>query len=82
VNGRRVNIPSIQVKAGDVIGIHEGAKQQFRIKNAIELATQRGIPAWVDVDHTKMEGTFKAAPDRSDLPAEINESLIVELYSK
>jgi small subunit ribosomal protein S4 len=82
VNGRRVNIPSIQVKAGDVIGIHEGAKQQLRIKNAIELATQRGIPAWVDVDHTKMEGTFKAAPDRSDLPAEINESLIVELYSK
>jgi len=54
----------------------------LRIKNAIELAAQRGIPAWIDVDHSKLEGTFKAAPDRSDLPAEINESLIVELYSK
>ncbi|MHA3082539.1 30S ribosomal protein S4 [Acinetobacter sp. ANC 5383] len=82
LNGRRVNIASIQVKAGDVIAVHEGAKQQLRIKNAIELATQRGIPTWIEVDHSKFEGTFKAAPDRSDLPAEINESLIVELYSK
>ena len=82
LNGRRVNIASIQVKAGDVIAVHEGAKQQLRIKNAIELAAQRGIPAWMEVDHSKLEGTFKAAPDRSDLPAEINESLIVELYSK
>jgi len=82
LNGRRVNIASIQVKAGDVIAVHEGAKQQLRIKNAIELAAQRGIPAWMEVDHSKFEGTFKAAPDRSDLPAEINESLIVELYSK
>ena len=82
LNGRRVNIASIQVKAGDVIAVHEGAKQQLRIKNAIELATQRGIPEWVDVDHSKLEGTFKSAPDRADLSAEINESLIVELYSK
>ncbi|MDO4222503.1 MAG: 30S ribosomal protein S4 [Acinetobacter sp.] len=82
LNGRRVNIASIQVKAGDVIAVHESAKQQLRIKNAIELATQRGIPAWLDVDHSKLEGTFKSAPDRSDLSAEINESLIVELYSK
>ena len=82
LNGRRVNIASIQVKAGDVIAVHEGAKQQLRIKSAIELAAQRGIPAWIEVDHSKFEGTFKAAPDRSDLPAEINESLIVELYSK
>ena len=82
LNGRRVNIASIQVKAGDVIAVHEGAKQQLRIKNAIELAAQRGLPAWMEVDHSKFEGTFKAAPDRSDLPAEINESLIVELYSK
>lgn len=82
LNGSRVNIASIQVKAGDVIAVHEGAKQQLRIKNAIELAAQRGIPAWMEVDHSKFEGTFKAAPDRSDLPAEINESLIVELYSK
>ncbi len=82
LNGKRVNIASIQVRAGDVVAIHEGAKQQLRIKNAIELGSQRGIPSWVDVDHTKMEGTFKSAPDRSDLPQEINESLIVELYSK
>ena len=82
LNGRRVNIASIQLKAGDVIAVHEGAKQQLRIKNAIELAAQRGLPAWMEVDHSKLEGTFKAAPDRSDLPAEINESLIVELYSK
>jgi len=82
LNGRRVNIASIQVKAGDVIAVHEGAKQQLRIKNAIELAAQRGIPAWMEVDHSKLEGTFKALPERADLPAEINESLIVELYSK
>lgn len=82
LNGRRVNIASIQVKAGDVIAVHEGAKNQLRIKNAIELGTQRGIASWLEVDHTKLEGTFKSAPDRSDLPAEINESLIVELYSK
>lgn len=78
----RVNIPSIQVQDGDVIAIHEKAKEQLRIKNAIELATQRGIPEWLDVDHSKMQGTFKQAPDRTDLPAEITESLIVELYSK
>lgn len=78
----RVNIPSIQVQDGDVIAIHEKAKEQLRISNAIELATQRGIPEWLDVDHSKKEGTFKNAPDRIDLPAEINESLIVELYSK
>lgn len=82
LNGRRVNIASIQVKPGDVIAVHEGAKQQLRIKSAIELGTQRGLPSWIEIDHAKMEGTFKSAPDRSDLPAEINESLIVELYSK
>lgn len=78
----RVNIPSIQVGDGDVIAIHEKAKEQLRIKNAIELASQRGVPEWLEVDHKKLEGTFKQAPDRIDLPAEINESLIVELYSK
>ena len=78
----RVNIASIQVQDGDVIAIHDKAKSQLRIKNAIELASQRGVPEWLDVDHGKMEGTFKQAPDRVDLPAEINESLIVELYSK
>lgn len=78
----RVNIPSIQVQDGDVIAVHEKSKEQLRIKNAIELASQRGIPEWIEVDHGKLQGTFKNAPDRSDLPAEINESLIVELYSK
>ena len=82
LNGRRVNIASIQVKAGDVIAVHESSKSQLRIKNAIELAAQRGTPSWMEIDHSKLEGTFKSAPDRSDLPAEINESLIVELYSK
>ncbi len=78
----RVNIPSIQLQDGDTIAIHEKSKEQLRIKNAIELATQRGIPEWLEVDHSKMNGTFKQAPDRLDLPSEINESLIVELYSK
>ncbi|WP_290003468.1 30S ribosomal protein S4 [Faucicola atlantae] len=78
----RVNIPSIQLQDGDEIAVHENAKEQLRIKNAIELATQRGTPAWLEVDHSKLHGTFKQAPDRSDLPAEINENLIVELYSK
>lgn len=78
----RVNIPSIQVQDGDVIAVHERSKEQLRIKNAVELASQRGIPQWLEVDQTKLVGTFKQAPDRSDLPAEINESLIVELYSK
>lgn len=78
----RVNIPSIQLADGDVIAVHEKAKEQLRIKNAIELASQREMPQWLDVDHSKMQGIFKNAPDRSDLSAEINESLIVELYSK
>ena len=78
----RVNIPSIQLQDGDEIAVHENAKEQLRIKNAIELAAQRGTPAWLEVDHSKLHGTFKQAPDRSDLPAEINENLIVELYSK
>ncbi len=78
----RVNIPSIQLGDGDVIAVHEKAKEQLRVKNAIELASQREVPQWLEVDHSKMQGTFKQAPDRADLPAEINESLIVELYSK
>ena len=65
-----------------MIAVHESSKQQLRIKNAIELAAQRGTPSWMEIDSSKLEGTFKSAPDRSDLPAEINESLIVELYSK
>ena len=82
VNGQTVNIPSYNVAAGDVITIREKAKSQLRIKSALELAAQRSACEWVDVDAGKMEGTFKSAPERSELSAEINEQLIVELYSK
>lgn len=82
VNGQTVNIASYQVKAGDVVTVREKAKTQLRIKNALELASQRTVIEWVDVDNAKMEGTFKAAPERTELSAEINEHLIVELYSK
>lgn len=82
LNGKRVNIPSIQVQPGDVIAVHEKARNQLRVKSALELAAQRGVPSWLEVDVTKMEGTFKAKPERSDLSSDINENLIVELYSK
>ena len=82
VNGRTVNIPSYQVQPGDVVAVREKAKNQLRIKSSLELAAQRGMLGWVEVDANKMEGQFKAVPDRADLPAEINENLIVELYSK
>ncbi|MCV6591126.1 MAG: 30S ribosomal protein S4 [Marinobacterium sp.] len=82
VNGQVVNIASYQVKAGDVVAVREKAKNQLRIKSALELAGQRAPVEWVEVDNAKMEGTFKAAPERSDLSADINEHLIVELYSK
>ncbi|MBV0933856.1 30S ribosomal protein S4 [Marinobacterium weihaiense] len=82
VNGQVVNIPSYQVQAGDVVAVREKAKNQLRIKHALELAAQRAPVEWVEVDAAKMEGTFKAQPERSDLSADINEHLIVELYSK
>jgi len=82
VNGAKVNIPSYQVKANDSVAVSEKAKSQLRIKAAIEFAQQRGLVDWVDVDASKMAGVFKSVPERSDLPAEINESLVVELYSK
>lgn len=82
VNGSAVNIPSYQVQAGDVVGVREKSKPQLRIQNSVALAGQRGEVEWVEVNASKMEGTFKRVPDRSDLPAEINENLIVELYSK
>jgi len=82
VNGQVVNIASYQVKAGDVVAVREKAKNQLRIKSALELAAQRAPVEWVEVDSSKMEGTFKALPERSDLSADINEHLIVELYSK
>jgi len=83
VNGNVVNIPSYLVKAGDVVEVREKAKKYDRIKLALELAPQtREEPAWIEVDNAKMEGVFKAAPERDELPPEINEHLIVELYSK
>lgn len=82
VNGQVVNIPSYQVKAGDVVAVREKCKNQLRIAQALELNGSRGFVAWVDVDANKKEGIFKSIPERSDLPADINENLIVELYSK
>ncbi|MFW8591530.1 30S ribosomal protein S4 [Glaciecola sp. 2405UD65-10] len=82
VNGKVVNIPSFNVKAEDVVAVREKAKKQARIVAALELAEQREKPTWLEVDNTKMEGTFKRLPERTDLSAEINEQLIVELYSK
>ena len=81
VNGESVNIPSYQLKATDGVSVREKSKNQLRIKSAIESASQREVE-WVEVSASKMEGVFKRAPDRDELPAEINESLIVELYSK
>ncbi len=82
VNGETVNIPSYQLSPGDVVAIREKAKNQLRIKAALDLATQKEQASWLEVNADKMEGTFKARPERSDLSAEINENLIVELYSK
>ncbi len=82
VNGRCVNVPSYQVKANDVVTVREKAKKQARIQDALTIAEQIGFPEWVEVDSGKMEGVFKTVPDREDLPPDINEQLVVELYSK
>ncbi|MFC1720248.1 30S ribosomal protein S4 [Pseudomonadota bacterium] len=83
INGQMVNIPSCQVKPEDVVSIREKAKNQLRVKEALTVSQEMGlVPAWVNVDSTKMEGVFKAYPDREELSPNINESLIVELYSK
>ncbi|MFC0180843.1 30S ribosomal protein S4 [Thorsellia kenyensis] len=82
VNGKVVNIPSYQVSPNDTITIREKSKKQARITAALELADQREKPTWIEVDSSKVEGIFKRKPERSDLSADINESLIVELYSK
>lgn len=82
VNGRVVNIPSFTVSVDDTIAIREKSQKQARIKGALEIAEQREKPTWLEVDATKMEGVFKRLPERSDLSADINEQLIVELYSK
>ena len=82
VNGRVVNIPSLQVNAGDAIGIRKKAKKQLRIQHALEMASQIGLPDWVDVDVKKMAGILKSLPDREDILPDVNENLVVELYSK
>lgn len=82
VNGKRVNIPSYQVKPGDVVEVAQKAKDHLRIKAAAEAAESRGFPEWIEVDIKALKGTFKALPQRSELPSNINESLVVELYSK
>jgi small subunit ribosomal protein S4 len=82
VNGATVNVPSFQVTEEDQIEVRERAKKQVRVQNAMALAEQYGFPEWLEVDGNAFKGVLKRVPDRSDLPAEINENLIVELYSK
>ena len=82
VNGKTVNIPSFQVGTGDVVAVREKSKKQARIMEALSLAQQGNMPSWVSVDSTKMEGTFKQLPERSEIAQDVNESLIVELYSR
>ena len=82
VNGRRVTIPSYQVQPNDTVTIAEKSRNQTRVQSALQFAEQRGFSDWIEVDTNKMQGVFKARPERADLPAEINEHLVVELYSK
>ncbi len=82
VNGKRVNIPSYQVRAGDVVELTEKARGHLRVKAALEAAESRGFPEWLQVDTKAGKGVFKAVPQRSELPSTINEGLVVELYSK
>ncbi len=82
VNGKRVNIPSYRLSPGDVVEVAGKAKEQLRLKGSLQAAEQRGFPEWLDVDVKGMKGTFKAKPQRAELPATINEHLVVELYSK
>ena len=82
VNGQLVNIPSFSVKPGDVVSIREKSKKQARVVDSLQLLQQSGFPSWVAVDPSKMEGVFKQAPDRADVAQDVNESMIVELYSR
>ncbi|PLW81132.1 30S ribosomal protein S4 [Kineobactrum sediminis] len=82
VNGAVVNVASYQVKAGDIVSLREKAKKQLRVQSALALAAQRGEPEWIELNSDKLEGVFKSVPERQDLSSEINENLIVELYSK
>ena len=82
VNGRRVNIPSYEIKPGDVVEVSQRAREHLRIKASAEAAESRGFPDWIEVDIKALKGKFKALPQRSELPSNINESLVIELYSK
>ncbi|MEY2699926.1 MAG: ribosomal protein [Pseudomonadota bacterium] len=82
VNDKVLNIPSYQVNSGDIVAIRSKSRDQLRIKDALQVSEQYGFPVWVDVDAKAMKGTFKSAPDRSELGSDINEQLVVELYSK
>jgi small subunit ribosomal protein S4 len=82
INGQVVNIPSYQVSPGDEISVREKARKQLRVQNALQLAGEAGFPEWVEVDQTKMSGVLKQLPDRDDILPDINENLVVELYSK
>ena len=82
VNGQSVNIPSYMVKTGDVVAVRDKSKKQNRVAEALQLAAQVGMPAWVEVSAEKAEGIFKKVPDRDQFAADVNESLIVELYSR
>ena len=82
VNGRCVNVPSYQVQPEDLVAVREKSRKQARIQDSLSVAEQVGFPEWVDVDVSKMEGVFKSIPDREELPPDINEQLVVELYSK
>lgn len=82
VNGRTVNIPSSQVQPGDIIAIREKSKNQTRVQQALQVSAQVGFPEWVEVDDKKMAGTYKSRPERDQILPDINENLVVELYSK
>jgi small subunit ribosomal protein S4 len=82
INDKVVNIPSYQVQPGDVVSIREKAKNQLRVKGALDLSSSRAPVSWVEVDTSKMSGVYSSVPERTELPADINENLIVELYSK
>lgn len=82
LNGHTADIASMLVKAGDVVAIREKAKAQLRIRESLDLATGQGLPQWVDVDTNKLTGTFKQVPDRADVARDVNESMVVELYSR
>ncbi|QOJ24219.1 MAG: 30S ribosomal protein S4 [Gammaproteobacteria bacterium] len=82
VNGHRVNIPSYIVKAGDIVEVDKNSKNHLRIKTAIEMASNRNFPSWIEVNVKEIKGTYKTRPDRAELPSSINESLVIELYSK